>query len=305
MMRERELRTLVVPTVAVAVSAGIVSSVARWHAPARLLTAPVIGGLAGFALARALRRPAARSRARANPFADTRLLEAILENIPIVSFVKAARSLRTLWVNRAAEELLGVPRGEIIGKQDRDLFPGPQAEAFEGADRRVLARGTLLDIPEETVETRHGQRILHTKKIPISHDGGATRFLLGISEDVTERQLAREERDQLLAREHAARVNAEEARAAADAATRRLRELLAITETALSQIQLAELLQRVTERIREIFTVDAVSIVLLTNHAQELHVVAALGLPGATELRFAATVGLAARSLPCSAIASA
>jgi len=296
-MRERKPRKLVVPTIAVAVSAGIVSSLARWRLPATSLTAPVVGGLAGFALLRALRRPAARPRARANPLADTRLLEAILENIPIVAFVKAAESLRTLWVNRAAEELLGVPRAEIIGKRDRDLFPEHQADAFERADRRVLARGALLDIPEETIETRRGRRILHTKKIPISHDGGATRFLLGISEDVTERKLAREERDRLLAREHAARVAAEEARAAVDAGTRHLRELLAITETALTRVQLRDLLKHVNERIGEIFAADTVSIVLLTKGGRELHVVATLGLPGAPELRFPATVGLAARIL--------
>lgn len=189
MLRERKLGKLGVPALALAVSAGIASSVARWGHLATFLAVPVVGGLAGSA------------------------------------FVKAARSLR------------------------------------------------------------------------ISQDARAARFLRAILDDVTDRQRARDERELLLAREHAARVNAEQARAAADAAAQRLRELLAITETALTRIQLADLLRHVSERIREILTVDTVAIVLLTNDGQELHVVATVGLPRATELRFPATSGLAARVL--------
>jgi signal transduction histidine kinase/ActR/RegA family two-component response regulator len=52
----------------------------------------------------------------------------------------------------------------------------------------VLASGLLLDIPEEPIQTRaHGTRLLHTKKIPLLDECGNPRYLLGISEDITER----------------------------------------------------------------------------------------------------------------------
>src|SRR4029077_1504399 len=58
----------------------------------------------------------------------------------------------------------------------------------------------LLDIPEESIHTRHGARILHTKKVAISGSDGQPRYLLGISEDITDRKLAEQERAQLIER---------------------------------------------------------------------------------------------------------
>ena len=48
-----------------------------------------------------------------------------------------------------------------------------------------------MDIPEESFQTpRSGKRILHTRKIPIMDKEGNPEYLLGISEDITERKNA-------------------------------------------------------------------------------------------------------------------
>jgi len=91
--------------------------------------------------------------------------------------------------NRAGEELLGYSREAMLGKNDHDFFPKAQADFFTAKDREVLTQGTLHEIPEETVNTRHkGERILHTKKIPLMNEKGLPEYLLGISEDITERR---------------------------------------------------------------------------------------------------------------------
>ena len=55
-------------------------------------------------------------------------------------------------------------------------------------DREVLAKGEVMDIPEEKIHTNtQGIRILHTKKIPILNESNQPEYLLGISEDITER----------------------------------------------------------------------------------------------------------------------
>jgi PAS domain S-box-containing protein len=116
------------------------------------------------------------------------LLNSIVENIPDMIFVKDAKDLRFIRINEAGEELLGYTREELIGKNDYDFFPKDEADLFTRKDREVLEAGIMIDIPEETIQTMHkSKRILHTKKIPIYDDKGITKYLLGISEDITER----------------------------------------------------------------------------------------------------------------------
>ncbi len=120
-----------------------------------------------------------------------RFLDSVLENMPSMVFVKEAGELRFLRLNRAGEELLGIPRSDIIGKNDHDLFAPEEADHFVADDRAVLAGGGIVDIPEETIQTpQNGTRILHTRKIAIRDEDGEPRYLLGISVDITERKRA-------------------------------------------------------------------------------------------------------------------
>jgi PAS domain S-box-containing protein len=116
---------------------------------------------------------------------SARFLDSVLENIPNMIFVKDAKELRFVRFNKAGEELLGISKTELLGKSDLDFFPPDQAEAFIAKDREVLAEGKLFDIPEEPIDTRHGRRWLHTRKIPLVNSAGATEYLLGISDDIT------------------------------------------------------------------------------------------------------------------------
>lgn len=119
---------------------------------------------------------------------NERFLNSVIENIPNMIFVKDANELRFVRFNKAGEELLGLKQEELFGKNDYDLFPKEQADWFTSKDRNVLVSKELLDISEEKIDTSsHGQRILHTKKIPIVDEKGDSIYLLGISEDITER----------------------------------------------------------------------------------------------------------------------
>ena len=114
-------------------------------------------------------------------------LNSIVENIPHMIFVKEAKELRYVRFNKAGEELLGFSRQVLYGKNDCDFFPPAEAEHFIKKDKETLAQKQLIDIPEETIHTKDkGKRILHTKKIPILDEKGDPKYLLGISEDITE-----------------------------------------------------------------------------------------------------------------------
>ncbi|MGE0547450.1 MAG: ATP-binding protein [Kofleriaceae bacterium] len=128
-------------------------------------------------------RVAAASAKRANAF-----LDAIVEHIPDMVFVKEAGRLSFIRFNRAGEQLLGLSRDNLLGKTDYDFFPPSEAEFFQAKDRETLKAGVLVEIPEEPIQTQAGQRWLHTKKVPILDDNGEPRYLLGISRDITERK---------------------------------------------------------------------------------------------------------------------
>ena len=121
-------------------------------------------------------------------------LDAIVDNIPLMLFIKESQSLRFIRVNRTGEDLLGWPNQTLIGKTAYDFWPKEQAEFFIEKDRETLTHGSVVDIPEEPIRTRHhGLRILHTKKVPILDTAGTPLYLLGISEDITERKRIEQE----------------------------------------------------------------------------------------------------------------
>lgn len=126
-------------------------------------------------------------------------LNTVVNNLPYMIFVKDAQDLRFVRFNKAGEELLGTSTGALLGKNDYDMFPPEEAAFFEEKDRATLASGNLTDIPEEPIDTPKGRRYLHTKKIPVIDGDGQPKYLLGISEDITERKLE-EERQRALER---------------------------------------------------------------------------------------------------------
>ncbi|MCB1154737.1 PAS domain-containing protein, partial [bacterium] len=113
-------------------------------------------------------------------------LDSIIENIPDMIFIKEAEELRFVRFNKAGEDLLGIPRTEMIGKNDYDFFPPDQAKAFNEDDWKVLRNRVPVTQPEEPIDTRDkGRRWLLTKKVLILDEDGHPSYLLGISYDVT------------------------------------------------------------------------------------------------------------------------
>ena len=134
-----------------------------------------------------LRRNAytAKELVRVNHFLDS-----VIENIPHMIFVKSAKDLRFVRFNKAGLDLIGASLSDVIGKNDSDFFPKDQADFFTAKDRHVLDGKRLVDIPCEPFDSNKnkGLRYLHTIKVPILDTSGEPLYLLGISEDITERK---------------------------------------------------------------------------------------------------------------------
>jgi diguanylate cyclase (GGDEF)-like protein/PAS domain S-box-containing protein len=112
----------------------------------------------------------------------------VIENIPIMLFLKDAKELKFRMVNKAAEELLGLSRKDLIGKTDYDIFPKSQADFFVKKDREALKNTSQILIKEEKISSKNRTLVLSTKKLPILNEKGEPGYLLGISEDITDKK---------------------------------------------------------------------------------------------------------------------
>ncbi|MDH5301767.1 MAG: PAS domain S-box protein [Gammaproteobacteria bacterium] len=114
----------------------------------------------------------------------------IIDHLPSMIFLKDANTLRYVRFNSAGEQLTGLNRENVIGKTDYDLFPKAQADSFTDRDKIVLSTGEMLNIPDEPIDTPHGTRSLHTRKLAIYNNQGKPKYILGISDDITDRKIA-------------------------------------------------------------------------------------------------------------------
>ena len=119
---------------------------------------------------------------------NEKFLDTVIEHIPNMVFVKKAEDLTFLRFNHAGERLTGYRQEELLGKTVYDWQPKEQADIFFKQDKEALNKVSLVDITEDTIQTRHqGERKLHTQKIPILDEQGRPKYLLGIAEDITDR----------------------------------------------------------------------------------------------------------------------
>jgi len=135
------------------------------------------------------REVAERRRAEGRLQSTSAFLDAVIENVPAMIFVKDADSGRFVLLNRFGEDLLGYDRRDVIGKTDYDIFPKEQADRFVARDRDVLVSHQALVTPEESITTRiRGVKLLHTTEVAVPDQTGAMRYLVGFSVDISERR---------------------------------------------------------------------------------------------------------------------
>jgi diguanylate cyclase (GGDEF)-like protein/PAS domain S-box-containing protein len=124
-------------------------------------------------------------RAQGDGFRDWELLDSIVENIPSALFVKEPREHRYVFVNRRCEQLLGIPREELIGKTDQELFAMNEGGRVLARERDALHGGSRGRC-KETIWTRsNGTRDIAIQRTTIGSGHGESKYLLGVADDVT------------------------------------------------------------------------------------------------------------------------
>ena len=113
-------------------------------------------------------------------------LRAILDNSPTVIFLKDLQG-RYLLVNRRHEELFHIPRADMLGRTDKDIFPADTAGQLQANDRAVLEAGKPLAV-EEQVPHDDGIHSYLSIKFPLEGPDGRVTGVCGIATDITERK---------------------------------------------------------------------------------------------------------------------
>jgi PAS domain S-box-containing protein len=166
------------------------------------------------------------------------------------------------YVGVPVEQSLGSKWIEAIHPEDREITRRRLREAGE--------KGQSFET-EYRLRRKDGQyRWFLARGTPIRNAQGRIVKWIGTATDIHDLKEAEAEREELLARERAARAEAEHS---ADS----IRRLQAVTDSALARLTLDDMLREMLARIRELLETDSAAVLLLTEDGQSLSVRATIG----------------------------
>jgi PAS domain S-box-containing protein len=149
---------------------------------------------AGYSLSRKSQRLAlalAVQQSQAERLEALGLLAAIADSSDDAIFAKDLQG-RYLLFNCAAGRFVGKAPEEVLGKDDRTLFPAHQADLLLEAHGRIVAEGRA-ETHEEALDTSQGKRIFLATKGPLRDTEGRIYGVFGMARDITARKAAEDD----------------------------------------------------------------------------------------------------------------
>ena len=139
-----------------------------------------------------------RTRQHVNELETRRgLLHNLVRHIPDLVWLKDTHSV-FLACNAPFEKLFGATEHEIVGKTDADFLPTDMAASFRDIDAMVMSSGQPHKNEEWLVFSgANERRLFETIKIPMFDSQGKVTGVLGVSRDITERETATRELQEL------------------------------------------------------------------------------------------------------------
>ncbi|MFO1026583.1 MAG: PAS domain-containing protein [Acetobacteraceae bacterium] len=133
-------------------------------------------------------------RAEAKAEQANRLLESILDNVPLSIQLKDA-NLQYRWANRWFAQAMGIASADIPGKTVEAMNFTPEAKRrLEDMDRSVLSTGETIRFDDHWLNDGV-EHVMSVIKAPILDADGRASHVLTIADDVTEQHRLRAEAD--------------------------------------------------------------------------------------------------------------
>ncbi len=111
------------------------------------------------------------------------MFNALMEFSPVYVFFKDS-NIRSIYLSRNYEKMIGLTMDSIIGRTMDELFPSDLAKGMIDDDMRILREGRLVEVDEEL-----NGRYYYTVKFPVKVEGKEP-MLAGFTIDITERKTA-------------------------------------------------------------------------------------------------------------------
>ncbi|MEJ2250763.1 MAG: PAS domain-containing protein, partial [Candidatus Lokiarchaeota archaeon] len=96
-------------------------------------------------------------------------------------------------VNKYLAEAHNSTKEEIAGKNNFDLYPKEQAQAYWKDDLEVIESGKPKLFIEEKWNTKNGTKWVSTSKIPFKNENNEITGIIGLSFDITNQKLIEED----------------------------------------------------------------------------------------------------------------
>lgn len=112
--------------------------------------------------------------------------QTVFDTLPNMLFVKDANDLSFTHVNDMGSKALGIDKTTLVGLTDFDVFKRDDAEKIIESDLSLLEKDDKESCEEHSFSLKGEERYLKTKKVVIFDASEKPRFIVSLSEDVTE-----------------------------------------------------------------------------------------------------------------------
>jgi PAS domain S-box-containing protein len=196
----------------------------------------------------------------------------VFQASPVALAITTVDDGRIIDVNDSWLTTFGYGREEVIGRTTSDLAITVGMRERAEVLQKVRTGGGLLRNLAMRIRTKSGRiRDVIVSAVTVALAGEEEVWLSSLL-DVTDSKRAQQERDRILDREQLAR-------AAAESVLARLRAIESITDNALQNLDLDELLRELLVRVRGAVNADFASVALIDQQRQDLYLRAVVGPP--------------------------